>query len=53
MAYENALLSQEYTAQLIFGGIDSKGKLPITASDQFKAGDGINTKKNRLKKYNA
>ncbi|MDA9329041.1 glycoside hydrolase family 3 [Flavobacteriales bacterium] len=49
MAYENALLSQEYTAQLIFGGIDSKGKLPITASDQFKAGDGIDTKKNRLK----
>ncbi len=49
MAYENTILSQEYAAQLIFGGIDAKGKLPVTASEKFKAGQGIITKKNRLK----
>ena len=49
MAYENALLSQEYTAQLIFGGIDAKGKLPVTVSERFQVGDGLVTKKKRLK----
>tara|TARA_Y100000589_G_scaffold189104_1_gene178983 strand:- start:2547 stop:5516 length:2970 start_codon:yes stop_codon:yes gene_type:complete len=49
MAYENALLSQEYSAQLIFGGIDAKGKLPVTVSDRFQVGDGLATKKKRLK----
>ena len=49
MAYENTLLSQEYAAQLIFGGINAKGKLPIAASERFKVGDGLVTKKKRLK----
>ncbi len=49
MAYENTLLSQEYAAQLIFGGIDAKGKLPVTSSGLFKVGDGLITKKKRLK----
>lgn len=49
MAYENALLSQEYAAQLIFGGIDAKGKLPVTVSERFQVGDGLVTKKKRLK----
>ena len=49
MAYENALLSQEYTAQLIFGGIDAKGKLPVTVSERFQVGYGLTTKKKRLK----
>jgi hypothetical protein len=49
MAYENTLLSQEYAAQLIFGGINAKGKLPITASERFKVGDGLVTKKKTFK----
>ncbi|MBL56838.1 MAG: hypothetical protein CMP61_06610 [Flavobacteriales bacterium] len=49
MAYENALLSQEYAAQLIFGGIEAKGKLPVSASERYTAGTGIVTKKKRLK----
>ena len=49
MAYENALLSQEYAAQLIFGGIEAKGKLPVSASERYAAGTGIVTKKKRLK----
>ena len=49
MAYENALLSQEYAAQLIFGGIDAKGKLPVSVSERFQVGAGLVTKKKRLK----
>ena len=49
MAYENSLLSQEYAAQLIFGGIDAKGKLPVSVSDRFQVGAGLITKKKRLK----
>lgn len=49
MAYENALLSQEYAAQLIFGGIEAKGKLPVTVSNRFKVGDGLTTNKTRFK----
>ena len=49
MAYENAFLSQEYAAQLIFGGIDAKGKLPVSASQKYPARTGIITKKKRLK----
>lgn len=49
MAYENALLSQEYAAQLVFGGIEAKGKLPVSASEIFKVGTGITTSKTRFK----
>jgi hypothetical protein len=52
MAYENALLSQEYAAQLIFGGIDAKGKLPVTASPKYPARTGIITKKKTIKILN-
>ncbi len=49
MAYENAYLSQEYAAQLIFGGIEAKGKLPVSVSELFPAGSGLVSKKKRLK----
>lgn len=48
MAYENAYLSQEYAAQLIFGGIAAKGKLPVSVSPKYKVGFGITTKKKRF-----
>ena len=49
MAYENSLLSQEYSAQLIFGGIEAKGLLPVTASRAYPIKSGILTEKKRLK----
>lgn len=49
MAYENSLLSQEYSAQLIFGGIEAKGLLPVTTSEAYPVKSGILTKKKRLK----
>ncbi|MFC2121751.1 glycoside hydrolase family 3 N-terminal domain-containing protein [Bacteroidota bacterium] len=41
MAYGENDNSQELAAQLIFGGIGSSGKLPVSAGEFFKAGDGI------------
>lgn len=36
--YEDNLVTQDWSAQLIFGGIQAKGKLPVTISDKFKKG---------------
>ncbi len=43
MSYESYDDNQDLSAQLIFGGISSQGKLPVTASNYFKIGTGINT----------
>lgn len=49
MSYEDNDFSQSYAAQLIFGGIGANGKLPVTASNYFKIGTGIQTKAVRFK----
>ena len=49
MSYEDNDYSASYSAQLIFGGIGAKGKLPISPSDYFKAGTGIETTAIRFK----
>lgn len=50
MAYQNDPLVQELAAQLIFGAIGARGKLPVTIGNIYRAGDGIPFKKvNRLK----
>ena len=41
MAYQNDSLVQELSAQLIFGGIGAKGKLPVSVAGKFKIGEGI------------
>ncbi|MCD8138156.1 MAG: serine hydrolase, partial [Parabacteroides gordonii] len=48
MGYEATPLAQEYAAQLIFGGIPAKGKLPVTIPGLYYAGTGIFTEKTRL-----
>lgn len=48
MGYEATPLAQEYTAQLIFGGIAAKGKLPVTIPGLYYAGTGLFTEKTRL-----
>jgi beta-glucosidase-like glycosyl hydrolase/CubicO group peptidase (beta-lactamase class C family) len=42
LSYRNGKLAQQLTAQLIFGAIGSKGKLPVELN-QFALGTGINT----------
>ena len=48
MAYEGAPLALEYAAQLLFGGIPAKGKLPAGIPDLYYAGTGVFTEKTRL-----
>lgn len=48
VAYENLLMTQNASAQAIFGGIGALGRLPINTPNMMSRGDGVNTKKNRL-----
>lgn len=48
LAYEGTPLAQEYAAQIIFGGVAAKGKLPVSIPGLYYAGSGIFTEKSRL-----
>ena len=49
VSYQNAEIAQEVSAELIFGAIQSKGKLSVSINDEFTAGHGLTTDKlNRL-----
>jgi len=41
IAYKNSTIAQELSAQMLFGGIGAKGKLPVTVGNQYKEGDGL------------
>lgn len=41
MSYQNSEVSQQKSAQLIFGAISAKGKLPVSAGQFFKVDDGV------------
>ncbi|QHL88329.1 serine hydrolase [Nibribacter ruber] len=41
--YQENDITQDLAAQLVFGGIGAKGKLPVTLSSAFKVGDGLKT----------
>jgi len=48
VAYDFSPLAAEYSAQLIFGGIAARGKLPVSAG-KFPSGTGVISLKTRLK----
>lgn len=49
VSYQNSPISQTVSAELIFGAVDAKGKLPVSINDSFNANDGLTTEKiNRL-----
>lgn len=41
VSYQNSEVSMRKSAQLIFGAIPAKGKLPVSAGDHFNVGDGF------------
>ena len=43
LAYRHNKYTEELAAQLIFGGIGGKGKLPLAVGDSYPAGSGITT----------
>ncbi len=49
VSYQNSTIAQQKSAQLIFGAIEAKGHLPVSAGENFKVGNGItNTAIQRL-----
>lgn len=49
LAYQNNMISQTVAAEIVFGALGSKGKLPVSIASSFKLNDGIFTKTtNRL-----
>lgn len=44
MGYQNSKLAQEKAAQIIFGALPSKGKLPVTAHEDFPVNLGVELK---------
>ena len=49
VSYQNADISQEVSAELLFGAIASQGILPVSINEQFPVNTGITTEKlNRL-----
>lgn len=48
IGYEGTPFAQGYAAQVIFGGISAKGKLPVTIPEMYFAGSGLLTEKTRL-----
>jgi len=50
VSFDNSNTCQSLSAQLLFGGIEIKGKLPVSATSAYKIGDGfINPERIRLK----
>src|SRR5690625_1820294 len=41
MTYQASDLTQDVAAQIIFGAKEARGRLSVTVSDSFKAGDGL------------
>lgn len=41
VAYQNTVLAQDLTAQMIFGALDMKGALPVKINDHFPVGYGL------------
>lgn len=43
VAYQESSLTMDLSAQLVFGGIGATGRLPVSVTPWFRAGDGIDT----------
>ncbi|NNK83027.1 MAG: serine hydrolase [Flavobacteriaceae bacterium] len=41
VAYQNSVIAQQKTAQIVFGALPAKGNLPVSCGKKFKAGLGI------------
>jgi beta-N-acetylhexosaminidase len=48
VSFEDDTISQLLSAEIIFGGLSAKGKLPVTTSDLFPIKSGLNSKETRF-----
>lgn len=44
VAYQNSVLGQQKAAQVIFGALEAKGKLPVSAGEEYPVGTGYKTR---------
>ncbi len=44
LSYEGSDNSEDLAAQLLFGGIGAKGRLPVSVNEHFRAGDGLDSR---------
>ncbi len=51
LAYQENEYTEDLSAQLIFGGVEGKGKLPVTINKNWPSGFGITTEGNLRVKY--
>ena len=51
VSYQNSKLSQELSAQALFGAFDIQGKLPVSIKENFKEGTGEFVKKTKVLEY--
>lgn len=51
MSYQNSKISQQLSAQLIFGAREAKGKLPVSLGEEFPLNTMLKTKSLRRLKY--
>ena len=51
VSYNDWKITQNISAQVIFGGIPAKGKLPVSINDNFKQGTGVFFEKSIRLKY--
>lgn len=51
VSYQNSKLSQDLSAQALFGAFDIKGKLPVSINEDFDAGDGMSLKSLKRLEY--
>ncbi len=45
LSYQNGDIAQEVSAEILFGAVGAKGKLPVSINDNFKVNDGLFTEK--------
>ena len=51
LSYQNIDIAEDLSAQMIFGGLTFKGKLPVTASPEFPLNTGLSIKDSFRLKY--
>lgn len=45
VSYQNGEVAQEVSAEILFGALSSKGKLPVSINQEYQVGHGLTTEK--------
>lgn len=48
VSYQNGEVAQEVSAEILFGALGSKGKLPVSISEDYQVGHGLETEKTNI-----